>query len=303
MLWINPIRRLNKNDLNFQFEKIKVPFCDELIKFITDNHSLYPDQNTKAVNDYRQLLVDHIEGLERDFEVLENIKQHVFDKNLEVRKGVAKLENTDYSLHFLDDEYTLIFFTGFDEKSNAYKYGLITFKIGKKRNSILDAEIIFNSDPIRLEYTICDYFNNLFSLMNSASTIDQLNEIQDDIEKQILKIFRASSKHDLFEKKDDFNNFYGIEPFTFLRDKHQFYIRNKVKLELINKEFPNFNEDHIELVRVDRILKSLLDTRKEQIELMGEEIYTSRCDELTQEKNDLIIKLDLEERLLNLLLS
>lgn len=300
MLWINPLKSLKKDNLDFQFERIKVPFCDEIIKFVSDNSILYSKQGTKPVLDYKELLVEYIEGIERDFQILDNIIESISSQRLEIKKGVRQINNVDCSLHFLNNEYALVFFAGHDRRYDAYKYGIVTFEMGKKRNHVIDSEIIFTKESLDLDYNVCNYFSDLFALMNNASNVSELDEIHEDVEKTILKIFRVENKYDL-HRNSDFNDFYGIEPFVFLKDKYQTYIKNKIKLELTNKGL-NFNSDHIELVRIDRVLKSLINEKKEHIELLGEEIYFTRCDELEQERTELILKLDMEESQLEIML-
>ncbi|UHA72495.1 hypothetical protein [Paenibacillus sp. 481] len=303
MLWMNPIKRFKSKDLNFQLEKIKIPVCDEMLHFVADNQDKYAAQSAKPIADYKELLMEHIGSLERDFIVLEGMVNYVTNQKLASSTGVSTVNNVSCSVHFLNNEYTIAFSTGYDRRYKAYKYGLIRYQMGNKRNSIIEAEIVFVKDQIHLEYTIGDYILDLFSQMNDATHISHLREIHDSIEKKMFEIFRITNKNDLYNYDSEFGKFYGYEPYIFLRDKYQLFTRNKIKLELRDKGITDFNEFHIELVRMDRELKSWIDEQKDHIELMGEDYYNLQCNEMMQERSELIAKLQLEDSELELLLS
>ncbi|TQR42549.1 hypothetical protein [Paenibacillus popilliae] len=273
------------DDINHQIDRFKLSFLDEVAEYGRNNG--IPE--SILIYSYKEILSEHIKGIELDLKVLEKIAEKLISV-IELNKS-DELIIEDITLKIINYEpnLELIYYSGYDKFLNLSRYGFISLSPSKKGYKLNNCEVLFSKYEQLHQFDLKAHFDVLLCKLESANSIESIELGKKAIEHELRVIFGVGH----YRKLMDDNVKMKIDKLEFVRSISLCFRRCEAKILLLEKGRLEFSDSLINLILVKKNYDNFIGNKDEYVELLGIDKYNEIIARDRGEISDLLIDVGL----------
>ncbi|MDF2883035.1 MAG: hypothetical protein K0R54_3592 [Clostridiaceae bacterium] len=297
-------------NMNLAITEYKVSIYDEMSKYLLEkkcaNGSVLIDKAKNKMDRYVKNLKQDLIDIEDIFNQISIFIDNLFKDNQIIPKKF-NIGNGEIYKIVTNENYTFMYYIGFDDFKNLHKYGVIDVSVNKRKINKLHSKIIF-SEKIDLNMYIDFkiYFQELVNKFDKVNTVDKLNVINNKIQNKLLDFFNIYGDENLhlFLIKDSkkVEKIVGISGNEISKLLIETFRYTKIKIKLISKGYEIKSTDFLELIDLQLIImncqKELIKCIKNKEEEF-KDIYEKSIESNSKEIETLKKKLNISTEKLN----
>lgn len=279
------VRKDGWEDINHQINKFKISFLDEVVEYGKNND--IPEST--LISSYKEILSDHIQGIESDLKVMEEIAEKIIPEIGLNKSDELIIEGIKLKIIKNEQDLELMYYSGYDKFLNLNRYGFISLSPSKKGYKLNNCEVLFSKYERLHQFDLKTHFDVLLSKLESAISIESIEMGRKAIEHELRVIFGVGHYRKLMDDHVRMN----IDKLEFVRSISMCFRRCEAKILLLEKGESEFSGSLINLILVKKNYDNFIENKDEYVELLGIDKYNEMIARDSGEISELLIEVGL----------
>jgi hypothetical protein len=259
-------RNKSIDKINFEVDKMKLSFCDELINFGLKNEIT----DFELINVFKDLLGSHIRSIEDTFNECEQITAQLMQMFPNIPKDEACVNNRNIKVLHTNDGLEILFAYGFDKFLGMNIYGYIQLTKSKRKLYVEQTEVLWSKYDSILSFDYVSHFASIISQVDTLKTIEEINQYRSNVKDELFNCFRVTDYRKLFDydEKENYEEMIRLARCIVIS-----FRACDAKVKLISHGISADDPKLVDLIMERDKYDSLVEDKDYMIELLGEEKY------------------------------